>query len=143
MSNENKATVQRIYDALALGDTSVFAASVGDDYVWQIAGQSSWSKRFEGAAAVRDGLLGPLFSRFASRYTAEVISIVGEGDVVVAEVRGRALTHEGRRYDNEYCFVFRFSDGKIASITEYGDTDLEERVLGRYDDVLAAFAARR
>ena len=45
---ENKETIRRIYAALENGDRSVFGASVQPDYVWRLAGQSSWSKRFEG-----------------------------------------------------------------------------------------------
>ena len=35
----------------------------------------------------------------------------------------------GGRYDNTYCFVFRFRDGRIAEITEYLDTDLVRTAL--------------
>ncbi|MEA3183284.1 MAG: hypothetical protein QOI59_6807, partial [Gammaproteobacteria bacterium] len=31
----------------------------------------------------------------------------------------------------------RFRDRKIAEVVEYGDTDLEERVLGPYEDALS------
>jgi ketosteroid isomerase-like protein len=42
-----------------------------------------------------------------------------------------------------YCFVFRFKDGKIAEIVEYGDTDLEERVLGPYEEAVKALQGSR
>jgi uncharacterized protein len=133
---ENKNVVRRIYDALRTGDQSVFGASVHADYVWRVTGHSSWSQRFEGQDAVRKRLLEPLFAQFATQYRAHAINLIAEEDYVVAEVRGDVETIGGRRYDNEYCFVFRFRDGKIAEVVEYGDTDLEERVLGRYDDVV-------
>ena len=56
--------------------------------------------------------------------------------------RGDVQTHSGKRYNNEYCFVFRFRDGKIAEIVEYGDTDLLERALGSYEDAVRQVAAR-
>ncbi len=140
-TDTNKETIRRIYAALENGDRGPFSEAVHTDYVWRFPGHCSWSRRFDGQEAVRRDLLAPLFGLFATTYTARLINMVAEGDTVVAEVRGDAMTKAGARYDNEYCFLFRFRDGKIAEIVEYCDTDLEERVLGRYEDVLAAHRA--
>ena len=140
-SDRNKDTVRRIYEALETGDGSVFARSVHPHYVWRVAGQASWSGTFEGHEAIRDKLLRPLYSRFAGTYTARATNIIGEGDWVVAEVRGDVELKGSGRYDNSYCFLFRFEDGLIAEVVEYGDTDLEERVLGPYDAALRAVEA--
>jgi ketosteroid isomerase-like protein len=137
-AEQNKETIRRIYEAMEQGDRSVFAAHVHPDYVWRLAGRCSWSKRFEGQEVVRQRLLRPLFALFATQYKAHVINLVAEGNLVVAEVRGDVQTKRGLRYDNDYCFIFRFAEGKIAEVTEYCDTDLEERVLGRYEDALSA-----
>lgn len=137
----NKETIRRIYAALETGDRGPFGAAVHRDYVWRFPGHASWSRRFEGQEAVRRDLLAPLFGLFATTYTARAINLIAEGDTVVAEVRGDAMTKRGERYNNEYCFLFRFADGKIVEIVEYCDTDLEERVLGNYDAVLAAHRA--
>ena len=77
---------------------------------------------------------------FAGQYTAKAIYLVSDGNVVMAEVRGSVQTRAGERYDNEYCFVFRFRGDRIAEIVEYCDADLIERVLGSYDDACAAAA---
>jgi ketosteroid isomerase-like protein len=138
---ENKETIRRIYAALEKGDRSVFGASVQPDYVWRLAGQSSWSKRFAGQEDVRTNLLKPLFALFATEYRARAVNLVAEGDQVVAEIRGDVQTKSGKRYNNEYCFVFTFRDGKIAEIVEYGDTDLLERALGSYEDAVRLVAA--
>jgi len=140
---ENKETIRRIYAALEHGDQSVFSASVHPDYVWRFPGHAEWSLRFEGQEAIRRDLLGPLFHLFADTYTARAINLIAEGDQVVAEVRGAVMTKRGERYDNEYCFVFRFRDGKIAEVVEYCDTDLETRVLGSYQAALEAYRARK
>jgi uncharacterized protein len=137
---DNKRVVQKIYEALARGDRRAFAEAVHPEYVWRLAGHSSWSLAFEGQAAVQRDLMAPLFALFADQYTARAVEIVAEGNIVVAEVRGSVATTRGERYDNEYCFVFRFSDDKIIAITEYCDTDLIERVLGRYEDAVMAYA---
>lgn len=137
-ADANKDTIRRIYEAMALGDTSVFSASVHPDYVWRLPGHASWSGEHHGREAILRDLIQPLFARFAGRYSARLVRIFGEGDLVCAEVEGRATVKGGGRYDNFYCFVFRFRGDKIAEVTEYADTDLEERVLGPYPEAVAA-----
>jgi len=138
---ENKETIRRIYAALEHGDRSVFGASVHPDYIWRFPGHCSWSKRFSGQEEVRSRLLKPLFALFATEYKAKAINLIAEGDTVVAEVRGDVQTKTGKRYNNEYCFLFRFRGDKIAEIVEYCATDLEARVLGPYDDAVRQLAA--
>lgn len=140
-ANENKEVVRQIYAALEKGDRSVFAASMHTDYVWRFPGHSSWSRKFEGQEIIRRDLVAPLFGLFANTYIAKAINLIAEGHWVVAEVRGDVMTKAGERYNNEYCFLFRFSGDKIIEIVEYSDTDLIERVLGSYEDAIKAFAA--
>jgi uncharacterized protein len=139
---DNKAVIRRIYAALETGDNSVFGASVHPDYVWRFPSKASWSDRYEGQEDVRSRLIGPLFNQFASTYTARLINLVAEGDIVVAEIEGDVETKSGVRYDNQYCMLFHFRNGKIREVVEYCDTDLEERALGRYDDAVAAYKVR-
>lgn len=139
-TQDNKDVIRKIYQAMAAGDRAPFGEAVRDDYVWRLPGRSSWSRRFETREVVQRDLLKPLFALFAGAYRAECINLIAEGDWVVAEVRGEVVTRRGELYDNAYCFLFRFRDGKIAEIVEYGDTDLLERVLGPYEAALAAVA---
>jgi len=55
--------------------------------------------------------------------------LIDGGDVIVVQARGRNLTYDGRRYDNDYVFVIHFKDGKIVRYEEYCDTELIARVL--------------
>lgn len=134
----NKEIVQRVYDALAQGDRGPFSRALHEDCTWRLAGHSSWSRAFRGREAVQRDLLEPLFRLFATQFFARAINLFGDGAHVIAEVRGDAETLRGEHYNNEYCFVFRFRRAKIAEVTEYCDTDLVERVLGRYENALAA-----
>lgn len=118
-------------------DRSVFAEATHADYVWRLVGQYSRSGRFEGRDNIRHDLLRPLFNLFETEYMARAINLVAEGDFVVAEVKGDVVTKRGARYDNDYCLLFRFRDGKIAEVTEYCDSDLIELVLGPYEDAIA------
>ena len=52
------------------------------------------------------------------------------GDFVVVEHSGRNELSDGRRYDNNYCWVFRFQDGLIQEVREYMDTQLVTETFG-------------
>ena len=139
MHTNNKQTISDIYDALSKGDTSVFAKACHPNYVWRLAGHCSWAKRFEGQDAIRRDLIAPLYALFATQYKAHAINIIGEGDCVVAEVQGDVMTKLGERYNNAYCIVFKFQGDKIIELVEYCDTDLIERVLGKYEDAVTSY----
>ena len=56
---QNKESIRHIYAALEKGDRAPFAAAVHPDYVWRLAGHSSWSRRFE---AIRQQMIKPLLA---------------------------------------------------------------------------------
>jgi hypothetical protein len=49
-------------------------------------------------------------------------SMVGEGNVVLAEHRMSATLPNGRPYVNDYCFAYEVADGRVTVIREYMDT---------------------
>jgi uncharacterized protein len=49
---------------------------------------------------------------------------------VVIEHRGRNATPDGRPYDNKYCWVCRFADGRLRELREYMDTQLVTETFG-------------
>jgi len=81
-----------------------------------------------GKQTVIDEVFRPLNRVLVERATIPSRVIDG-GDVIVVQARGRNLTRDGQRYDNDYVFVIHFRDGKIARYEEYCDTALIARVL--------------
>lgn len=126
---ENKALVENLFAARARGDHAPFRDAMADDLVWRIMGSSAWSRDYVGKDAVREQLLKPLYAQFVepTRLTPE--RILADGDHVVVQCRGDAVTRDGPRYANAYCLVFRVADGKLRELTEYMDTALVDRVL--------------
>ena len=57
-------------------------------------------------------------------------NVFGEGDFVALQGHGQARTKTGLDYNNTYCLVFRFKEGKIAEVMEYLDTELLRAALG-------------
>jgi ketosteroid isomerase-like protein len=76
-------------------------------------------------------LLGPLFGRLKAGIHMEVHRLVAEGDHVVAVMSGRAETLEGVPFNNQYCWLVRVGNGKMAEVTEFMDTGLVQQVFGQ------------
>ncbi|ARN22281.1 nuclear transport factor 2 family protein [Piscinibacter gummiphilus] len=124
----NARLVTAIFDEIAKGNGVPFWESCHDDLVWRTIGTGSWSGEFAGKQTVIDEVFRPLNRALVERATVPTRVIDG-GDIVVVQARGRNLTRDGQRYDNDYVFVIHFQDGKIVRYEEYCDTALIERVL--------------
>jgi len=48
--------------------------------------------------------------------------VYADGETVVVEERMRAMLPGGKPYENDYCFVFTVSGGRISQVREYMDT---------------------
>lgn len=125
----NKQLIRRAFEALACGDSRPFLDLQADDFTFTITGRNPWSRTIRGKQAVREQLWGPLFAQFADRYTAQLVNLVAEGDMVVIEHHGCVTTRSGKLYNNEYCLVCRMEGGKLKSLKEYADSLLVDRVL--------------
>ena len=144
-ASANKKLMQDIFAAAAnpdpdVRDRALFTASLADDARWVVTGQYSWSRTFEGKAAILNDLHGYVRSRLRDRARTVAHRFIADGDIVAVEAKGDNVTPEGVRYDNDYCLVFRLEDGKIKEIREYCDSILTEKALGPFPPVPARAA---
>ena len=58
----------------------------------------------------------------SSDLSVEFRGIYCDGHTVILEERMQATLANGRRYDNNYCFFFELTDGRISKVREYMDT---------------------
>ena len=58
-----------------------------------------------------------------------IVSVTAEGDRVVVEFEGDAVTCDGQPYCNQYCMVFTTREGRIKQVNEYFCTKLVDEVL--------------
>lgn len=126
----NKQIVRAFCEAGNRGDMETALALLADDIVWTNIGTTALSGTFRGKAALQEKLLGPLFGRLQTGIRMEVLRLVTEDDIVVAETRGQAATTDGKPYNNSYCWIVRIRDGQFAEVTEYLDTALLDTVFG-------------
>ena len=135
---ENKRLMEEVFAGLGNRDGTLLVERMSDDFCWSNIGSGKWSGTFKGKEAVFRDLLGPLRANLVERSRTVAHRFIAEGDYVVVEARGDNLTRTGKSYNNEYCFVFRLTDGGIREVKEYSDTALIAAVLGDPREAAAA-----
>ena len=129
-TEENRAIVQKFYEASNSGDMDTCFDLIADDIRWTNIGTTSLSGTFNGKTELQERLLGPLFGQLKKGIRTTVHRLVAENDFVVAQTSGTAETLDGRPYNNSYCWLIRIRKGKIVEVTEYMDTELITSVFG-------------
>jgi ketosteroid isomerase-like protein len=129
---DNKRLMETIFAAIAAGDRTLFVESLADDVTMRVTGQYSWSQTFKGKQALFRDLYDYLGTLLADGRRTIAHRFIADGDHVVVEGVGDMRTKAGFPYNNDYCLIYRLKDGKIVEITEYCDSVLTEKVLGKY-----------
>jgi len=129
MSNPNVELVRKILEEMLAGNFQLYLESVTDDLSYTAIGSTAVSgtvrgreENFARYTRMLAALEGPI------KLTPD--NIFGEGEFVALQGHGQARTKTGQAYNNTYCLVFRFRDGKIAEVTEYLDTELVRAAFG-------------
>jgi ketosteroid isomerase-like protein len=125
----NAQLVAHAFAEVAKGNNTPWLEALHDDAVYRTIGTGAWSGVVTGKANILNEIFRPLGRRLASRQTIAT-RIIDGGDVVVVQAQGRNLTRTGVPYNNDYCFVIGFKDGKMFNYEEYCDTQLIANVLG-------------
>lgn len=128
---ENKQVVRDMFAGLSRGDGATFLSALADDVRWTIIGSTVFSGTFNGKQEAIAKLLGPLGEKVEGGVQIEVLNILGEGDWVAIQARGKATTKTGKPYNNTYAHFFRFEGGKVKELVEYLDTELVTSAFGR------------
>ena len=147
MSQSNKDVVMTAWKKFSTRDPAVIEACFTDDAAWIVP------ERNATALALGRGDLERMnrkevaefvscdFGRlFVSEVNIEVKGVYGDGDTVIVEQRFSAKLPNGKPYQNDYCFVFKVRDGKIAEMREYMDTLSGFRQIFGEDSVKAVAA---
>ena len=89
-------------------------------------GQSSLAGHYTSLAAVKEAIFGAVVQNMKREpgYGFYVEEYIGEGDRMVALMRGRGCSKLGRPYNNTYFFLFEVKNGKIIDAMEGCDASL-------------------
>lgn len=126
----NRARMEYVFAETAKGNGLPFLEAFAEDASWTIIGTTGWSKTYHGKAAIMADLIAPLRRVLAPPIKTRAQRIIAGDGIVVVEARGENITRDGKPYQNSYCYVFEFQDGKVSALTEYADTELFRSALG-------------
>jgi len=120
---QNKQVVITFLKELSASNVDAWTALLADDSTWWVGGKPD---KFPLAGTMTKNQFVGLISKIMQiapegvQFTAN--DLTAEGDRVAVEATSYAETTSGKRYQNEYHFVFIVRDGKIHSVKEYLDT---------------------
>ena len=135
-AEEKKEAVVRLQKALAAGDRDTVAALLHDDFeMRQMEVPDSSDENSNPAPNTMDkaGYLEfgvpacQRVTRGGMNFTFETVAC--DGDHVFLLGNSHAIGHNGKPYNNVYCWYFRFSGDKIIHKREYRDTHHSRVVL--------------
>jgi ketosteroid isomerase-like protein len=127
---DDKQRVREVMGAMSHGRIAPLLAAMAEDVTWRWMGVNQWSRTFEGKQIVVDRLFGGATDALDPSSSITVRRLHADGDCVVVEHSGRNELADGRRYDNNYCWVLQFHDGLIQEVREYMDTQLVTETFG-------------
>jgi uncharacterized protein len=126
----NKQQMQHVFAEMAKGSLDPLVEIMADDMQWSWMGTESWTRTFEGKEAVVTELLAAVKATLTEPFEVIPHRFIADGDFVVIEHTGKNTTPDGRPYHNRYCWVCRFSNGKLRELREYMDTELVTKTFG-------------
>jgi uncharacterized protein len=129
MSADNEALIRHLYTEVGAGRAGPLVDHLADDVEWTIIGSTPLSGVYRGRDEVVARLFGGLRARLSGPVQFSFDRFITDGDRVVMEAHGHALTRDGRTYDNRYCVIFDVIEGRLQRIIDYVDTELVSAVL--------------
>ena len=124
---DNKRLAQAMVDALTRADVEWVKENYAEDFRIWVTGSLPFSGENDKAGALAG--MPSVLDLFPEGLTFTVHSMVAEGDRVAIEASSSGRTFRGDQYAQEYHFLMRAKDGKIAEWKEYIDTEHARKVL--------------
>ena len=126
----NKEIITAVFNETAKGNGGPYGEAMADNMTMRTIGTTSWSGEFRGKETIINEIFAKLREKFEGRNTCIPTRILADGDFVVVQARGQNRTKDGKQYNNDYCFVIRMENGKMAAVEEYCDTELVTSAIG-------------
>jgi uncharacterized protein (TIGR02246 family) len=126
-TGKTRGLIEDYYAALAKGDSARLLELLHPDCVWTPP-HSAPLEVTVGAEAIAEALGRKIVKQM---FSLEVRRVVVDGEVAIVQQRLQATAKAtGQAYDNQYCWVYVFRDGRIVEIEEYADTIVAGRAMG-------------
>ncbi len=123
------AEVRAVFAEFETGDGLGFFKHVADDVDWTVLGTHPLAGHYRGRTAFVQGTFAKLARVLTHGAQLRATSILVSGDWAAVELEANATARNGLRFDNRYCWLTRFADGKIVEVRAYLDSALVQRVF--------------
>ena len=96
---------------------------------WVIKGTSVLSGTYEDKELFFDKVIGRLNDVVQNNWKMHLLGTYIDNDVMIIEMKGEVKAKSGADYNNDYCWIFRFQEGKVVNLTAYYDSLLVDKTL--------------
>lgn len=124
-----KEIVLDLFRKWEAGDSSAFFNALADDIQWTAIGTTPISGVLHGKAEYLEHTYQPLQTVFGGPTACNVKRVIADGDLVVVEWKGETPLLKGGSYFNDYCWIVRVREGKLAEVTGYFDTAAVDKLF--------------
>lgn len=126
----SQATVAQFCAAISAGQVETALSLLAPEVTWWVGGSVAELSGTRAGQAVRDMIVGVLDKTADAALVIESRAWTVDGDRVALEALVTANLRTGAAYRNEYHFLFVTTDGQIAGVRAYLDTELLRAVFG-------------
>ena len=129
---QQKKMVEDWYEALATGEGEAMLALQQDDVIYNIHGSTPVSGRFQGKQTLVEDIFPKAMGMLqmdSFKFCTKCKIVCADEQRVVAFMQADGHALNGVRYNQTYCHMFGFRDGKIAEVWEFFDSVLAEEAL--------------
>ncbi len=121
--------VRAVFAGLQTGGGLAFFNHVADDVDWTVQGTHPLAGHYRGKAAFLAGTFAKLARVLRDDAQLSVVNVMVSGDWAIVDLRADATAKNGMRFDNSFCWLARFHDGKIVEVRAYLDSALVARLF--------------
>jgi len=123
-ANTNEQIVRNFLNTLSTGDLERVRPLFHPDAIWKVMPKGIPGEgEHIGRDYIIDKFLAPVRGMFdPGEPKVEIDTLISQGSLVAAEIRGFGHMKNGKEYNNTYCWFFEVRDGMVYSIHEYMDS---------------------
>lgn len=129
-SESNKQAVRSWIEAINRSDAGAIRELTTDDFVFVTMARSPSHLQYRWTREEFAAVPSTMSQLLKKPIHLDLISVIGEGDIVAAEAETDSEMLNGRRYNNAYHFSITFRDSKFAEVREYSCSHLAQSCFG-------------
>ena len=132
MSEQNKQTIERMYEAFGRGDIAFVIGALDPDVEWLEAENFIYADKnpYIGPQAVLEGVFARIGQEWEG-FSVTPLEVLDAGESVVGRGHYAGKYREtGRDVKAQFAHVFSFRNGKVVKFQQYTDTAQFNKAVG-------------